>query len=163
MNRKPLFPKLGSISHGTMRPEDLVPTFVAELRSLSESLDLDARCHDTLVAFVADLEGRLAADDYYADAERVDDDLNNLHDLFNTLAPPYSMFGSHPGDGSDYGFWPDMESLEDAARDGDALKVSDTSEVPGDHSGPVMHVNDHGNVTLYACSNGELEEIWGVV
>jgi len=61
--------------------------------------------------------------------------------------------------GSYYGFWL-SESFE---ADFDGLKVSDTSEVPADYSGEVLHVNDHGNATLYAASAGALTEIWSVV
>jgi hypothetical protein len=38
--------------------------------------------------------------------------------------------------------------------------VSDTSEVPKGYQGQVLHINDHGNVTLYrAFKNGNLHEI----
>lgn len=53
-----------------------------------------------------------------------------------------------------------IENLEYAF---DGLKVTDTSEVPNDYSGEVIHVNDHGNMTLYAAESGKLTEIWGIV
>jgi hypothetical protein len=40
--------------------------------------------------------------------------------------------------------------------DFDGLRVSDTSEVPDDYSGEVLHVNDHGNATLYVADNGSI-------
>jgi hypothetical protein len=45
----------------------------------------------------------------------------------------------------------------------EGLVVSDTSEVPEDYSGAVLHINDHGNATLYSAEDGELEEIDAVV
>lgn len=47
--------------------------------------------------------------------------------------------------------------------DFDGLRVSDLSEVPDDYTGEVLHVNDHGNMTLYACTDGECSEVWSVV
>lgn len=42
----------------------------------------------------------------------------------------------------------------------EGLVVDDLSEVPGRFAGEVLHVNDHGNVTLYrAFKNGSLHEI----
>ena len=38
--------------------------------------------------------------------------------------------------------------------------VEDLSEVPEGYRGQVLHVNDHGNVTLYnAFKNGSLHEV----
>jgi len=35
--------------------------------------------------------------------------------------------------------------------------------VPADYCGEVLHVNDHGNATLYAAERGQLSEVWSVV
>jgi len=51
------------------------------------------------------------------------------------------------------------EEFED---DFDGLKVDDLSEVADDYTGEVLHVNDHGNCTLYASESGELKEIWAI-
>ena len=40
------------------------------------------------------------------------------------------------------------------------LRVNDTSEVPRGYTGEVLHVNDHGNTTLYTASRGKLTEVW---
>ena len=48
-------------------------------------------------------------------------------------------------------------------RDFDGLKVSDTGDVPADYSGEVLHINDHGNMTLYSAERGKLTEIWSIV
>jgi hypothetical protein len=91
-----------------------------------------------------------------------DDASEVLSDLFNALnefAPAYGYFGAHPGDGADYGFW----LHEDWEQDFDGLKVDDTSEVPSDYSGEVLHVSDHGNPTLYVANAGVLTEVWALV
>jgi len=41
--------------------------------------------------------------------------------------------------------------------------VEDLSEVPADYEGLVLHENDHGNLTLYECTNEEFAELWAVV
>ncbi|MGH8674178.1 MAG: hypothetical protein ACREVG_07705, partial [Burkholderiales bacterium] len=49
------------------------------------------------------------------------------------------LLDAFSGDGADFGYW-----LQDMT-DFDGLRVNDTSEVPSDYSGEVLHVNDHGN------------------
>lgn len=41
----------------------------------------------------------------------------------------------------------------------DGLAVADLSEVPADYRGTVLHVNDHGNATLYVKTARKLREI----
>jgi hypothetical protein len=86
--------------------------------------------------------------------------VNDLMDSLSEFAPPLAYFGSHPGDGADYGFW----LHEDFQSCFDGLQVEDTSDIPRDYRGDVLHINERGNVTLYvAMSRGELKEIWAVV
>lgn len=47
--------------------------------------------------------------------------------------------------------------------DFDGLKVEDTSQVSDSYIGEVLHVNDHGNITLYNAKNGKLTEVWSLV
>lgn len=137
----------GSISHGTMRDEDLIDAFSSELHYL-------AKANKRIKEFRALLK---ECESYAPDD--APDIVNDLFDALQELAPPYFYFGAHPGDGSDYGFWMygDMQS------DFDGLQVSDTSEVPRGYSGEVLHVNDHGNMTLYRYARGRAYEVWGVV
>ncbi len=142
---------IGSVSSGTMHEEDLIPAFL-----------------DCLEHFNPDIKEHYK--DELAEIEAIEDEDEKMdamsmflnEDLFNALeqyAPPYFYFGSHPGDGSDYGFWLCEEALEEF----DGLKVSDLSEVPADYSGEVLHVNDHGNTSLYSATRGKLEAIWELV
>ena len=149
-----VYAAMGSVSNGTMREEDLIPDFVWTLKHLAKQNDNQS--HLTLCD---EIEERMEEDDYYA-SEDASFDLNEgLFNALNEYALPYFYFGSHPGDGADYGFW-----LSEFFEDGfEGLKVEDTSEVPNDYSGEVLHVNDHGNMTLYAAQNGKLEKIWGIV
>lgn len=151
---------MGSISSGTMREEDLIPTFTWELRSLAKQSGIVSRKQrSTHLALTKEITKRAESEDYY-ESEDAGSDLNeSLFDALGEYAGPYFYFGSHPGDGADYGFWL-SEGFED---DFDGLKVSDTSEIPAKYRGEVLHVNDHGNCTLYVKTSRALREIWAVV
>lgn len=141
--------KFGSISSGTMQPRDLIPAFAYELQALAEADE-----HVELIA-----EANTWEEDDENTEDMADDILQELFDALQEAAPQYGYFGAHPGDGADYGFWLSEAALSQF----DGLRVDDTSEVPADYSGEVLHVNDHGNMTLYAANKGELTEVWGVV
>lgn len=72
---------------------------------------------------------------------------------------PYFYFGSHVDDGSDFGFWLSEFMIEEF----EGLKVEDTSQVSDSYTGEVLHVNDHGNITLYNAKKGKLTEVWSLV
>lgn len=155
MSRK--IAEFGSVSYGTMRPQDLIPDFAAELRRLGhrskELTKIEHRCNRAL-------NGKFGEDDAYFTSEESSWDLDSLFDMLEEHAPAWAYFGSHPGDGSDYGFW-----LSDTIEyDFDGLKVDDTSKIPSDYVGEILHVNDHGNMTLYVrFGNNHLKEIWALV
>ena len=83
---------IGSVICGTMRTEDLIPVFLNLADELGLSVDTKLQC-DTL------------PDNYY-ESEDAHYDLEQLFDALDSVAPEGCYFGSHPGDGSDYGFWP---------------------------------------------------------
>jgi hypothetical protein len=154
----------GSISHGTLRDEDLLKAFTDTLESLlaKQSRRFRRAPYRALIrATRKELRERdLDAQDVADGGERCADLVNRLADTLNEFAPPYGYFGALEGDGSDFGFWLSRDALDES----DALRVADTSEVPRDYRGEVLHVNDHGNVTLYvAGSRGRLREVWAVV
>jgi hypothetical protein len=96
----------------------------------------------------------------YFESDDASYDLNEaLFYALNEYAGPYFYFGSHPGDGSDYGFWL-TEFIEDEF---DGLKVSDSSEIPAKYRGEVLIVNDHGNTTLAVQTSRTLREVWSIV
>jgi len=104
--------ELGTVSHGTLRNEDLIPAFVSALDGLREEATFAdgadspmavaryAREDDVLGA----IEDRLDTDGYY-DSEVAGWDLDDLFDLLNDRCPEGVYFGAIDGDGSDFGFW----------------------------------------------------------
>lgn len=148
--RNPLA-NIGTVSHGTMNPDHLIPRFIAEFDRQSPR----SRADRTVVARIK----RASRSKVYWESEQSMVDVDYLMDILDHYAMPYFYFGAHPGDGSDYGYW-----LSDDFKDAfDGLKVDDTSQVPARYSGEVLHVSDHGNMTLYVARKGKLTEVWGIV
>jgi hypothetical protein len=84
---------MGTVSHGTMRNEDLIPAFVTALKDIDK---------DKAAEFENDLPEDRKLD---WNSEDADDMLERLFDALNEQAPDGCYFGAHPGDGCDYGFW----------------------------------------------------------
>ena len=107
---------LGSVSSGTLRTEDLLPVFAYTLADLARS-----PVSNTLV-FKSEHMAEIWQDaidtidqDTHPDAEDSGpEQLAALIDAIQEYCPPFVFFGAHPGDGADFGFWPDWEALDDA-------------------------------------------------
>lgn len=190
-------PRIGSVSHGTLRAEDLIPTFLDTLERLGGSDAVSAACRDAVFPSHINVpEGPAPNYGYtwsdaespetraYLESDDAADDIRQLVDALNALAPDYTYFGTHEGDASDYGYWPSWDSIESDSitvaeylKDPEGstwgiLRVSDLAEIPSDYSGTVLLVNDHGNATCYSCSrasfgssgkDGHLVELWSRV
>jgi hypothetical protein len=86
-----------SLSEATMRPEDLIPCFIYAIQQIDpDNKPLMGSMHELEVAI---------QDELYFESEDSQFDLDYLFDTLNNLAPKGYYFGSHPGNGSDYGFW----------------------------------------------------------
>lgn len=162
------YANVGTVSHGTMRTEDLLESFSIELewqiRKNGEffSMPENFARRDKLNALVAE-----ANDQWNDDGETLTDELNaqglvdDLIDALQEFAPPYGYFGSHCGDGSDFGFWVDVDN----AQDGVEFSSLREQEYPNDDfTGEWLHINERGNATLYyRAPGGKDREIWAVV
>jgi hypothetical protein len=85
-----------SVSSGTLREEDLIPAFESVLDTAGVKYDRPV-CVNKLMG-----GGELTTDEW----EEVSAYLNeDLFDAMNGIAPEGTCFGSHPGDGTDFGFW----------------------------------------------------------
>ena len=104
-----------TVIHGTLRPEDLVQAFTDEYERLGGRPDDVAlfRSHLLLPEGArfrcfskTRFRGGWDGEGYvYSREEELAYDLEDLYELLNELAPEGTSFGSHPGDGSDFGFW----------------------------------------------------------
>ena len=98
----------GTIIHGTLRVEDLVPCFAECLRELLslENSDVDAESRSAHAKLCERVTSSIEKDgDDYFESEDAGHDLADLSDALNEHAPDGCYFGSHPGDGADFGFW----------------------------------------------------------
>lgn len=183
---KARFGSIGTVSHGTMRTEDLIPAFLDVADDLRLNKMDRARVNEIRrrvdQGTEADEEDGTEGDFFASDGAQ--EDVNDLFDILGNYAPPYAYFGANEGDGADYGYWPSMEALDEAVRDGEVQREDHPSSGPdrislGEHRAiPMMDylnvttkaerkgwvyrmvVSDHGNVTLYY-RNGR--EVWGIV
>ena len=147
------YASFGSVSSGTMRTEDLLEAFASELdyQLSRQPRRFARRAYRKLINEARARRRRSARASYVVE---------KLMEALEDFAPPYAYFGAHPGDGADYGYWL-TDDLEGAF---DGLRVDDTSEVPRDYRGEVLHINDHGNATLaVAGARGKLREVWALV
>lgn len=151
-------PSIGSVSSGTLKTDDLIHAFEDELRSQGRSCPVR----------------RALVNDYLTDPDEAGEDeidaaqdyLERLQDRLERYAPAFMFFGSHEGDGADFGYWFDRTSFEDAVVDGEVLKVSDLPESFGSirkeypEAEYIAVVTDHGNVSLYTKTG---REVWSIV
>lgn len=95
---------IGTVSHGTLRSEDLLRSFAAELEHhVDRNLTLVDRDMFLHFGHWRDLvqKARETSDDDIEACELVCE----LADALQTFAPDGCYFGAHPGDGADFGFW----------------------------------------------------------
>jgi len=143
--------QLGSISAGTLLIEDIFPAYLDQLDKLSPNspLSKEVWAYMETGALLEEHENA------WGIVEQIDL-------LLNELCPPFVYFGTLPGDGADFGFWPDMDKLNEELqweRDHypddsipDALELEDYNVI--------VQVSDHGNVTVM---DMERNILWSVV
>ena len=132
--------QLGSISTGTLKPADLMATY-----------------ESTLEAMLSPTDFSIAIESIY----RHDEDSDMVcayEDALQALCPPFVYFGTLEGDGADFGFWPDMDSLNEAMQYGD-VTFHDDERILDEHD-VIIQVSDHGNVTVM---DMERNVLWSVV
>ena len=132
--------QLGSISTGTLRTQDLLEAF-----------------HSTIAA--SGTPPALAEDGYVdGGAQYSDGELLEVYtEQLESLCPPFVYFGTLEGDGADFGFWPDIETIQEIVNIAEC-DASQGISCPDD--GVIVQVSDHGNVTV---TDMERNVLWSVV
>lgn len=161
---------LGSISHDTLRTQDLLSAFLHELEwnirrngaffSNPENFAL----RDKLNSLIGDAQDCFDEDGNDIDPKKEDEASELINEtLPNTLteyfAPPYCSFGAHEGDGSDFGYWPNWGEIDDLPQVSDNSDEAITAEQSDDYRTDVRYVNDHGNTTIYGADGSILLEL----
>lgn len=101
-----IYAPLGAtLIHGTMRNCDLVPTFLEAIKDTVEydQMVLDINGANPDLSVITDQDAS-EWDERWSYTEMTYF-LDELFDILNNYAPEGYYFGSHPGDGSDYGYW----------------------------------------------------------
>lgn len=96
-----------SISHGTMRPQDVLPALLGALVERDE--DAYEQCKHLIPAHASEDDGAA----WWTD--EAPGHIDALFDALNDCAPAGLYFGAHPGDGSDYGFWMSEDDMAERA------------------------------------------------
>jgi hypothetical protein len=96
-----VYARPGSVSSGTMRTDDLIPAFLDTVGSLDPDVENRIKA-EFAIGDVDDY--RTWVEEHPTDAQEM---LEELFDILGEYAPTGYYFGSHPGDGADYGYWQD--------------------------------------------------------
>ena len=141
--------QLGTVSHGTLRAQDLIPAFLSALDGLRQPIpgNIEATKYmeyagGTFDAIVSDDE------DFFWDSEDAQYDVSDLMEALNNNLPPYVYFGTQEGDASDFGFWVDMPSLTEDMRTYPNNYDNLSGEVELTDEGVIVLASDIGYVTL---------------
>lgn len=154
---------LGSVSSGTLRTEDLLNAFGDELEWQMQrnghffSQPENFALRDKLVALHGEHLNCFAEDGSLDESKMfdgiADEVLGEIQDaLSDYFAAPYCYFGTHKGDGADFGFWASRDSIEELP----TVEGSDEALALGEDC---KSVNDHGNVTVYSGNGNVILEL----
>jgi hypothetical protein len=159
---------IGSWSEGSTRSEDIAGAILDMAREVGIDYDdgiviSGETVFDTIARFLAHdddehdgepCEGTTAGDHFrqcpLAEDFGLSDLLDEALDALNEYAPIYCYVGTHPGDGADFGVWPDHDAIEEAIRNGEQTPDG----VVNVEDGVRIVVSDHGNVEVYALETG---------
>lgn len=118
---------LVSVSHATLNPEHLIPTFLRFIhenlghRIVEETID-GFECFAPFLASPENAWGlepfSIVEEDGWQECfdEHSSEFLECLFDTINEHAPEFTHFGAHEGNGSDFGFWYVETDLRDLGR-----------------------------------------------
>ena len=150
---------IGSISRATLRTDHLLSACLSELEWQRDrngdyfSSPENFTERDSLTNLIGEIQ-----DAFTEDGEDVEDEetaqwiLESAMNRLETFAPPYCYFGMHPGDGSDLGYWPSWDSIDELPQVEDGDEAKELGE-------DCKAVNCHGNVTVYGGDGSVILEL----
>jgi hypothetical protein len=106
---------IGTVSHGTLRAEDLLGKFLFTLEKIDPNAGARFNAELISLGFGYSQCGACGMGNRDEWPEGFDDDMaqeiiSEMMDSINAACPAGIYFGAHYGDGSDFGFW---EIIED--------------------------------------------------
>jgi len=99
-----------TVISGTFNSRDLIPTFINLVSEIIDGMAMDhgdrfKTMYARYTEELGDMERNAYSPTYY-ELDECYHDLERLFDMLDELAPSGHYFGSHPGNGADFGFWP---------------------------------------------------------
>ena len=103
------------LSNATMKTEDLIPSFMNYLHYVKGACEATKEVNELQEEVNSlELEEKDGYGKYYKNPEDASWLLNeDIWDLLNNIAPEFTYFGAHEGDGAAYGFWTSEDALRD--------------------------------------------------
>jgi len=136
---------VGSISWGTLRSQDLIPSFMDVL------LEHDMSAARALQKEYREVFQNIDNDEFMDASEDATWLVEALFEALNEHAPPFHYFGATDGDGSDFGFWVDVDAVQESILHAEPVPNTDYRVSIDDLV--LWEVNDHGNVTGWRLLN----------
>jgi|TARA_Y100000034_G_C6858193_1_gene390278 hypothetical protein len=148
------FKYIGTLIERTLRSEDLIPAFHGLLEELNPG-NKKLNGINEFKKFINDDE---------IPEEHLDNAIEYVSELIeelNYLSPAHVYFGSVEGDGSDYGYWPELEfdNCDITVTKTPSPLIHDTEFIDNDCQ-VIVQQNDHGNVTV---TDMKRNVIWAIV
>jgi len=137
---------IGSISSGTLNPEDLIPIYCDEL----DRLHLARKDRSTL----RKIQKNIKLIDYYS-SETSTFDMEELDEMLDDYCPAMCYCGGTVGNGSDIGVWPIIDTDL-------ILSTDEVDKIPSDCDSAYV-INERGNTSYYIRKNRKLQCVWSVV
>lgn len=161
-NRSRTLP-IGTISEGTLRPEDIVP----ELLYLGRNLRMSRADRKTFAEIERSVSRFEEPDEDDPDGDYgYQEVLDELYALLDNYCPDFCYLGSTEGDGACIGVWLVSDFRQQIEDEGGLVTpdANGATMIPSSHIGYVLAVSDHGNATLmWKAKNGRTRVLWSIV
>lgn len=105
----------GSISSGTLRPQDLLPKFLFTLEAVDQEMATKYNTELILLGFGYSQCGVCFGEDsplWEEESETISEIIEDISYDLSDYAPDGYYFGAHPGDGAEFGVWPITDEEE---------------------------------------------------
>lgn len=136
---------VGSISWGTLRSQDLIPSFMDVL------LDHDLSTAHALQKEYREVFQNIDNEVFMDASEDATWLVEALFEALNEHAPPFHFFGAHDCDGADFGFWADTERVRESIERAEPVPNTDYRVSMDDLV--LWSVTDRGDVTGWRLLN----------
>jgi len=147
--------EIGSVSSGTLRPQDLLPCFLDLLTTVNRKKSKE---------IAQEIPDEVYEDDSneFWQSDKCQFIIDDLIVSLNENCPAYCNFETLYSDGADFGVWINWGAIKEDIYNKIILEIEDGKEFDFDvrQYSFVLEVNDHGNSILYDRDHNIL---WSIV